>query len=329
MIVDEHLLAEGAEKFGIDPDSFKWLGGTDGAVYRCRIASRAYVMKFVPSEQQSEGPYLEKIAYARFLGENGVPIALPVESHEGKLVECAGSGDRTYLVTVMPMADGRHPQPRNLYDWNERLFLAWGQVMGRMHALTQNYPYWENRPGALETKIEGWEEEHRFFVNWCKEPKITAKWQELYPFLAGLPRDRSCYGLVHNDLHQWNFFYDPDAREKHPITIIDFDVCAYQWFITDIAVAVYHAAANGMGKTLAERRKQTYTFLEHFMRGYRQENQIDDSWLAHLPAMMKYRDILLYIALTNSWSEEERQKPWNKRWLGEKRARTLRSEPVI
>jgi Ser/Thr protein kinase RdoA (MazF antagonist) len=329
MQVEEPLLKEGAARFGADHDSFTSLGGTDGAVYRCRKGSRAYVMKFVPLTNVKEPNYREKIDFVTYLYENGIPIASPVESMRGERVERIEWEPHSYLVTLMPLADGRHPQPRNLYDWNERLFETWGKVMGRMHALTQSYPCWENESGSPPTEIEGWKEEFQFFVDWCADPRIKAKWMELYPLLEVLPRDRTNYGLVHNDLHQFNFFYNPDAREAHPITIIDFDVCAYQWFIADIAIAVYHAAANGTGEKITERRNKSRAFLTHFMRGYRQENTLDETWLAHLPLFMKYREILLYIALINSWSESERQKPWNKRWLSEKRTRTLKDEAII
>lgn len=326
MIVEDAILLQGAERFGVDPGSFVSLGGTDGAVYRCRVGSRAYVMKFIPMEQQSEAVYLEKVAFVSYLADHDVPIASPVESISGKRVESVEGGEKGYLVTLTQLADGRHPQPRNLYDWNERLFQVWGQVIGRMHALAKTYPCWERTP---ETEIEGWQEEFQFFINWCDDPPVKAKWMELYPHLAELPRDRSNYGLTHNDLHQNNFFYNPDARGVHPITIIDFDVCAYHWFITDIAVAVYHAATNGSTTKITERRERTYSFLKPFLRGYHQENQLENCWLEQLPLFMKYREILLYIALTNSWSEDERQKPWIRRWLAEKRARTLRDEPII
>jgi Ser/Thr protein kinase RdoA (MazF antagonist) len=152
---------------------------------------------------------------------------------------------------------------------------------------------------------------------------------ELYPLLAALPRDRSNYGLIHNDLHQMNFFYNPAAAGVNCLTIIDFDVCAYNWFFSDIAIAAYHAAANGSQTSLAERQVLTDIFLNPFLQGYRLENTLDESWLEHLPLFMKYREILLYIALINSWPEEERLEPSNKRWLAEKRIRTLKNEPII
>ncbi len=328
MQVSEFVRRSGAQLFGVDPDSFKDLNGTDGAVFACRQGSRAYVIKFVPLAEET-AKYEEKLRFMHYLNDNGIPIAIPIPSSRGNSFELIAEEDQRYLVTVAPLANGQHPVPRNLYLWNEQLFQTWGQVLGSMHALAKQYPYWEKpAQGLPDTLLDDWREEHRFFAEWCKEPKITTKWLTLGGFFESLPRDRSCYGLIHNDLHQMNFFYNPDARGVHPITIIDFDVCAYHWFFTDIAIALYHAITHQSLKGLAERRSFARHFLNFFLLGYRQENDLDDTWLSFLPEFTKYREILIYIALSNSWPEETRH-PWQKSFLAEKRMRTLRDEPVL
>lgn len=332
MEVNDLMRHMGAQRFGVDPESFKSLGGEDGAVYACRRGSLGYVIKFVPTDDAKTAAFLERYEFIRFLGDHGVPVAMPLESLEHQPYEQIETEGAAYLVTLTAIADGRHPQPRNLYDWNDRLFNRWGQVIGKMHAVTQRYPKWQ-KPAKdcspdLQTHLPDWREEHQSFSDWCKEPKILEKWLPFRDLFGGLPRDRSNYGLIHNDLHPWNFFYNPDARDVHPICIIDFDVCAYHWFINDIAIALYYAATSNLGSTLANRRAFARHFLTHFLEGYRQENDLDDGWFEHLPAFLKYREILLYIALSNSWPEAERN-PWQKRFLTEKRGRTLRSEPIL
>lgn len=332
MVVSEQTRILGAQRFAVDPHSMKDMGGTDGAVYSCRKDNRAFVMKFLPMREEEIPRYEEKLKFVHYLSENGVPIAVPVESPSGQLYERVQEGEQIYLVLLTPLASGRHPQARNLYDWNERLFHTWGQVMGKMHALARQYPTWEkpdeSSAGHPVTHICDWREEHQSFAVWCKEPKIVSKWNLLYEPLSCLPRDRSNYGLIHNDLHQWNFFYQPDARGVHPITIIDFDVCSYHWFLTDISIAVYHAMTEGRARTLEERRSFARNFLTHFMQGYREENLLDEGWFVHLPLFLKYREILLYIALSNTWPKEHLN-PWQKRFLADKRGRTLRDEAII
>lgn len=332
MEVNEQIRRAGAECYGIDPQSLKSLEGQDGAVYACLTGNRACVIKFVPTPEDKIPIFVERLAFMQFLGEHGVPVSLPVESIHQNSYESLKIDDSTYLVTLHPLAEGRHPEPENLKDWNERLFTTWGKVMGRMHFAARSYPKWEkprlNSSPQPTTLLQDWREEHQDFVNWCKDPKILGKWIPLAKELGKLPCDRAGFGLIHNDLHPRNIFYNPDAQDVHPITIIDFDVCGYHWFINDIAIAVYHAALESGNKTLAERQVFARYFLEQFMTGYRTENDLDEGWFEYLPIFLKYREILLYIALTESWLETQRR-PWQKRMLSEKKDRTLRDEPII
>jgi Ser/Thr protein kinase RdoA (MazF antagonist) len=333
MKVSEAILSCGAAHYGVDPQSFKSLGGMDGAVYACRKGSRAHVMKFTPMEAEKLTEYEEKLDFIFYLAQGGVPIATPLESLQGRRYELTQEEGRQYVVTLMNLVDGRHPEPRNLYDWNERLFQCWGAVMGKMHALTQAYPHWQKDE---TTRLSDWQDEQRFFAGWCKEPKIVEKWMQLGEELAALPRERDSFGLVHNDLHNWNFLYNPDAREgspivhdgKSPITIIDFDVCAYQWFMTDIAIPVYHSMIWGKKKSLNERETFVRQFMTHFMHGYQRENHLDSAWLERLPIFLRYREILIYVVFSNEWPEDKRQR-WQGAILAERRSRILRGEPII
>jgi len=332
MEVSEQIRSAGAHCYGVDPQSFKSLRGEDGAVYACRRGTLGYVMKFIAITDDKIAAVDERFDFMQFLGAHGVPVALPVESLGGHRYERLEMEGTIHLVTLTPIADGRHPEPRNLYDWNDRLFTIWGQVMGRMHAAARLYPKWQ-RPDQGISPVDhslllDWQGEHQDFVEWCTEPKILEKWMPFRAFFSGLPRDRSNFGLIHNDLHPWNFFYNPDARDVHPMLIIDFDVCTYHWFITDISIALYHAVTSGGTKTLADRRSFARRFLSQFMNGYNQENDLDQGWFEHLPAFLKYREILVYIALSKSWAETQRN-PWQRRFLAEKRARTLRGDPIL
>lgn len=337
MDVNEDTLTAGAALFGVDPRSLQARGGSDGAVYSCRRGDTACMIKFVPLPPDRLTVYQEKLDFIFYLAENGVPVALPQPSENGQRYEMLPGMDSCYAVTVTPLAGGRHPTPRNLYDWNERLFVGWGQVLGKMHALARAYPRWQKVSASEDNALDeagapsqtgDWRNEYEFFSNWCEEPKIVAQWRKLYEPLSALPRERDGFGLIHNDLHMWNFLYNPDARGVHPITIIDFDVCCYHWFITDIAIAVYHGMVFDLHRSLAQRETFARQFLQPFMRGYRQENQLNPGWFEHLPLFLRYREILSYIALSKDWPEARRA-TWQNAILAEKRARILRDEPLI
>jgi amicoumacin kinase len=334
MIINEDIRQMGADRFAVDPNTMRDLNGTDGAVYSCRLKNREFIIKFIPAEgPEHAGKFEEKLAFIAYLSGSGVQVAAPQPSIAGRLYEFVEGDSGQFLVTLMPRASGRHAQGRNLYDWNERLFHAWGQTIGKMHALTQKYPLWckaeaSSQPEASLSLLDDWEEEHRFFTQWNPEPKIIEQWMPLYDELARLPRERNNFGLIHNDLHQWNFLYNPEVQSGSPITIIDFDVCTYHWFITDISIAMYHAMMDGSNNSLSKRQEAARKFLPAFRRGYCLENDLDLEWWQRLPLFLRYREILLYIALTNSWPEEKRQR-WQTMMLSTRRRRILNREPVL
>lgn len=330
IVVLPETASAGCALFGVDPDSLRSIGGTDGAVYACRKGSRAHVIKFTPtSEEVNLAQLEERLTFMQYLAQNGVPLATPDISEQGRTFEILHYGDTRYVVTLTLLAPGRHPTPRNAYDWNDALFTLWGKVMGRMHALTRKYPLWERAAGTDPgTSIDDWVSEHHFFANWNPEPDIIRHWMPFYDALQALPRDRTCYGLIHNDLHQFNFLYAPDARSGPLLTVIDFDVCAYHWFVTDIGIAIYHAVSGSSARGLHQREERAKAFSTPFMNGYAQENDLDTAWLARLPLFTAYREVLIYIALTNSWANETLSR-WQSAFLAEKRRRILTGEPFI
>lgn len=331
MIVSQTVTTTGASLFGVDPASLHSLGGNDGAVYSCRRGNRAYVIKFNPvkageSESQADlARFEERLEFVRYLSENEVPVAAPVPSNSDRLYERVRGDEGDFLVVLTPRADGRNPTARNAYDWTDRLFHAWGRVTGRMHALALRYPKWEK---TSSTALLDWNDEYTFFARWCKEARVVERWEAVHGALQALPRDRSCYGLIHNDLHQWNIFYNPDSTHPLPLTVLDFDVSAYHWYLTDIAIALYHAMNDGSSKSLGQREAFARSFMEPYLKGYCMENELDANWLQHLPTFLTYREILIYIVFSNEWPKETRVK-WQNEFLSSKRRRILAGEPVI
>lgn len=338
MDVSQDVKTKGSLLFNVDSASLHSLGGVDGAVFSCRQGSRAVVIKFIPlnaSEDEARAElarFEEKLAFIQYLAENDVPLAAPFPSVNQRLYERVQGDEGEYLVVLTERADGRNPTARNAYDWTDRLFHAWGQVTGRMHALARRYPRWEKplspSPSSPATTLNDWTDEYRFFAQWCQEEKVVEQWEKLHAVLQALPRSRATFGLIHNDLHQWNLFYNPESSKPLPVTVLDFDVCAYHWYLNDIAIALYHAINDGPPRSLAQRTAFARQFLGPYLRGYCLESELDTDWLHNLPIFLRYREILNYIVFSNEWPVEKRAR-WQNAMLSGKRRRILTGEPVI
>jgi Ser/Thr protein kinase RdoA (MazF antagonist) len=319
------LLTAVADAFGVDAQSIRHAEETEEGVYSCRKGSRAYLLRVLRMPPGGMERLAARMAYAHFLAENGVSISLPAASPAGRAVEIIPGADGEWTAMLTPLASGSHPSPRNAYLWNERLFTAWGQLMGRMHALARGCPLWRKEAGSA---MGDWREEFDSFAAKIQEERVRARWQALLEPLSALPVERDGYGLVHNDLTHWNFLYHPDAPGPGPITVTDFGACGFHWFAQDLAIPLYHAVTeNGHGGA-AQRQTIARGFLQPFLAGYQKENDLDPAWLDSLGLFLTYREILVYLALSEEWPAARRTR-WQSKLLAEKRARITRGEAVI
>ena len=116
-----------------------------------------------------------------------------------------------------------------------------------------------------------------------------------------LPQDKDSFGLIHSDLHQWNFFVDDGT-----IRPFDFDNAHYDWFLADFSTVLQNvilAQARHYergeydywtgGKKMDGPSFLGY-FIEPFMVGYRSENQPGSDWPKLLPEFLHIRYLTMY-----------------------------------
>ena len=319
MQVNDNVLQKGTSMFQTAPSALHSLGGMDGAVYDFERAGRAYIIKFVPTERDRVELARAKWRFVRYLARNQVSVVQPILSRNGELIEVVEDDPRLYAVFAYQKAPGDHARWDRGMGANDLLFEAWGQVMGRMHALTKQYPGGET--------FAGWQGEHASFANWCKDDAVRDKWLELGAYLGTLPQDVDGYGLIHNDLHPNNFVVTYE-QDRPSITVIDFEVCNRHWFACDIATALYPIAVRWV--CLPDKSMSHLAFAQRaydrFMAGYERANHIDDTWLARLPQFLSYRRMLLHTVFTDEWQNRNR---WQENVLQSWRRGILDNTPVL
>ncbi len=299
MDISYDTLKGGAKLFGVDLDTLGLLGGVDGTAYAYTQAGRQYVLKFAPVPGERVPGLRAKLDFASYLGANGVSVARPRASASGALIETLpfpGPRGQVYAVTASERAMGRNAFEAR--EWNDELFTQWGRLIGQMHRLTKSYDEVRPWPDGL---VGDWEGEHYSFAHSCEDEAVRARWFALADVLRSYTTDRDSYGLVHNDPHPFNFTV---SREQGALrlTLFDFDVCLYHWFMTDIGIALFHALwaqrIDGHSAEVFAAR-----FMERFARGYEAENRLDGTWWQRLPVFVKYRQILLYMVFSQEWEQ--------------------------
>ena len=280
----EAVLNVARDRYGIRPGEIRALDAFESFIFEFEDrASRHLILRLSHSLRRSESLIRAELDWINYLSAGGASVARAVPSPGGNLVETIDDGvGGQFYATAFTKAEGVPPRDAG---WTPSLYESYGRLIGRMHALTRSY-----RPRA-EWRRPDWDDEIFEFVDHFLpdgETVARTKYAEVCEHLRTLPRNRTSYGLVHQDAHGGNLHVDKSGR----LTLFDFDDCGYNWFANDIAIVLFYMA-------MGDRHTSEFAtlFMDHFLRGYRQENALGDWWLGEIPWFLKLREIELYAVI--------------------------------
>jgi Ser/Thr protein kinase RdoA (MazF antagonist) len=243
-------------------------------------------------------------------------VARAILARTGNLVEPIedGHGDE-FLCTAFVKARGGIVRKG---QFNDRLYLNYGRLLGRMHVLAKDYT-----PSSPAWKRYAWDGPENSTPDRqlpATEVVIRQKYQAVLDHLHSLPRDRDGYGMIHQDAHTGNLFVDDD----YIMTLFDFDDCVYGHFIYDIAMVLFYIAAWG-GDDIPG---FTGRFMPVFLQGYREHNHLDPLWLKEIPHFLKLREIDLFAAILYTMGETP-EDDWCAWYMKGRREKIVNDIPFI
>jgi Ser/Thr protein kinase RdoA (MazF antagonist) len=310
------ILEEALRRYGVTPDRARLLDGFESFMYEFDGASAEYILRLGHSLRRSEMLIQAEVDWINYLAAGGASVARAIVSTQNRLVEAIddGHGDQ-FLATAFVKAQGQSPWRRG---WTPELYVTYGQLIGRLHALSQHYqpsnPAWR-RPHWDEVEFMDVE---RFLP--ADQSIVLQKYRDLLTYLRALPRSIETYGLIHQDAHGTNFFVDDAGR----ITLFDFDDCAYSWYANDVAIVLFY-----MITTETNPAAITREFMPHFLRGYRRENRLDPIWLKEMPHFLKLREIELYAVIHRSFDVDQIDNAWCATFMQGRRERIEQDMPYV
>ena len=246
------------------------------------------ILRITHSTHRSENQIHAELDWINYLFGHGVPIALPLKSKNQHLTEMFPVKDSYFTAVVFEFAPGQFVKEDDPATWNRDLFFQLGAIMGRIHRVSKDYnPVYlpEQRPVWQEdTLIKNAREILPTELNNAVD-EMEAILQQFNQF----PLTRDNYGLIHSDVNPTNFHVS-DGK----ITLFDFDDCAYNWFINDIAVVIpFYSRMYSQ----PDWKEKIGEFFSWFLRGYRSENFLEDSWLDFLPTCLRLQNIITLVAM--------------------------------
>jgi Ser/Thr protein kinase RdoA (MazF antagonist) len=312
---NDTILQEAMRRYGIATDQIRSLDAFESFIYEFERDSHAYILRIAHSFRRSESLVLGEVDWINYLAEGGISVAKAMPSESGKLVEVIeDQRGGNFLVTAFVKAQGQAPW--NL--WTPELYESYGEIIGRMHTLSKRY-----QPKQLAWKRPDWNNDlFEFVERYLPESESLAKkkYKDICEHVNTLAKDRESYGLTHQDAHGNNFFVD----ETGQITLFDFDECAYNWFINEIAIVLFYIVQEA-----EDWHAFTGEFMSHFLRGYVQACPLNSAWLREIPNFLKIREIELYAVMHRDFDVTNIDDEWCARFMHNRKSRIENNVPFI
>ena len=276
-MVSKRLLARAADSYGFKKRTLHFISESTNQIYRFQKDGKWYILRFSqrPTEQMLQTK--AEMDWLYCLASHGIGVSLPLPADNGALVLSTEAGGKPYVISAFEALPGRNWDRNNPDLWNADVFYLWGRAMGDIHRLTKDY----SPSGGARKPFTGRDTVRNSFKA-C--PTVNKILEELACEIMALPKDRDSYGLIHYDLHPWNFLIDGER-----VNVFDFDDSLYGWFALDIGVALYHGL--WWGRKNDAGHDFTEEIINHFLRGYRSANHLSDFWISKIPLFMRYRQI--------------------------------------
>lgn len=134
----------GAERFGLEADSLRLIHDApegDGFVYEGTREGTATILKVGVADEQGLPAARAKAEFVAYLGNRGGQVATPYRSADGRLVETVRDGDSLLTLTAYRKAPGRPLNSADPRQCTHEVLAQWGRVLGRFHALAQEYEF--------------------------------------------------------------------------------------------------------------------------------------------------------------------------------------------
>ncbi|SFU48129.1 Ser/Thr protein kinase RdoA involved in Cpx stress response, MazF antagonist [Clostridium sp. DSM 8431] len=297
--VSDEILDKLCKPYGISRSQLSFLGGgrkdSDGIVYTYNTKYGERVLKILAVPLNKKENYIafkERFEYAKFLVLKGINITYPILNNKGKLYEFFCDKKYTYIAYTMMFVKGK--SPIKFEDLTDELIYNWGKIIGKAHNASKKFRIWKNI-SSFQYEF-GFIDEVDNFYNKCKNEIVKGELLEVLKKMSSMPINRDTYGFIHNDNHENNIL----VNDKK-ITLIDFEFASCQFFINDIVSIIQRVMFNecgGIYKPITNEKFST-NFLETFIKGYREENYLDEVFIKEIDTFINYRRLIVYVSMEN------------------------------
>ena len=268
----------------MSPADVRFIAQVQNYIFSYQRDGVKFILRLTPQMHQCAEQVRAEVEWVNDLAARGVRLAAVVPAVDGSLshpIEIAGEHFTAVSFQKVPGEIGSREH------WTPAIFFEWGRLTGRLHRESRKY-----EPAFV--RRASWIDRLPSLVPESVDDEIAIeRLAQLVQTLDSMPKSTDSYGLIHADLHFWNF-----SVSSGELTVFDFDNSEYNWFVADLGTAVFEAATCNYQKLPGQ--EFIKVFLGEFGNGYEQESNLGDAG-KQVPSFAKLREICIYLVLRKRW----------------------------
>jgi Ser/Thr protein kinase RdoA (MazF antagonist) len=280
-----------AKLYGINPNDLTVLRDNLNIIYSFKQDGKHYILRVTHSSIQKSEELFSEIDWLHYLEKGGVNVACPQPSVNGKLLEVIPADDTYFSVSKFNKAPGNKITQLN---WTAPVFKEVGRLTGQLHKLTKDYI--PSKDVVLRGDCIATDAQRVLAHQNNHEPFLINELNRLLAKVQQLPKTKSNYGLIHNDINRGNMFL-----YKGQVYLFDTADCAYSWFATDVALTLFYALQYHFSNPHGSLTAHIRYFMSNYWEGYVTENELSETDIKAIPAIMSLKAIFLFDHLQFVW----------------------------
>lgn len=270
-----------APLWDVQPEALRHVADRGNSVWFCDDGAFPRVLRLTDPAHRSIDECRAELEYLMHLHAEEVPVAPPIASREGNLLEPIELNGDTRAASVFCYAPGIEVH-RDTPHWTQPFFQAWGHALGQLHAASSRF---QPRSPARRWhwRDEYWIAKARDFLP-SEDTRSISIFEGLMESLGDIEESSENFGMIHADFAPQNFHYDPQKG----ITAFDFGNCCYHWYASDLAISF---------STLTDRDQDEQLRLRSWiLDGYRLARPFTEFDEGLVPRLMRLRTVYVYLS---------------------------------
>lgn len=239
-------------------------------VYLVTDGAQKYVFRIYSLHWRSEIEIAEELRLLKLLKENDIPVSYALPDPQGNFIQQIPAPEGMRMGVLFSYAKGE-----KTLSFSEKLHYKLGEIMARMHRVTQNLSIQRVQYTPKVMLIDSFELVKQYISVETEEMQFMQRVQSyLLQQFANADPQLFRQGVVHLDI----WFDNMNIHNNEDVTIFDFDFCGNGWLVHDLAYYILQIYNT-------EREPGQYELkLDHFLRGYESISPIPEAEKQFIPA---------------------------------------------